>query len=78
MEANFRISQDCFEIVKIVWLEPGDMKSDLQRGDETPATDFYLPATPSMSSTPGIVETFLTTLFRRRGTYRVVTRRKGQ
>ncbi|MFC6941634.1 hypothetical protein ACFQE8_16935 [Salinirubellus sp. GCM10025818] len=35
----------------------------------------YLPGMPSLSTTPGPVERFLTRLFRRRGGLRVVRRR---
>jgi hypothetical protein len=35
----------------------------------------YLPGTPQLSTEPSVVERFLTTLFRRRGEYRLVGRR---
>lgn len=42
---------------------------------ETTRPENYLPAMPPLSITPGRVERFLTTLLRRRGGLRRVTRR---
>lgn len=42
--------------------------------ESVPESDYYLPATPSLSSAPGPVERVLTRLFRRRGGYQIVAR----
>lgn len=52
-------------------------RTEPTRADRTDATElrdleYYLPATPNVSTDPGPVERFLTSLFRRRGSVRPV------
>lgn len=42
------------------------------------SSEYYLPGMAQLSDGPGIVERFVTNLFRRRGTYRMVVRRDGR
>lgn len=44
--------------------------------DQTPDIEHYLPATPSLSGEPGPIETFVTTLFRRRGERPIIVRKR--
>jgi len=44
--------------------------------DQTPEIEHYLPATPSLSGEPGPIETFVTTLFRRRGERPIIVRKR--
>lgn len=52
------------------------MMSDSPSQEDETEYEYYMPGMPSPSSEPGLVEKFMTRLFRRRGGLKVVYRRR--
>lgn len=56
-------------------MQQSQADADDRQSDDQPAFENYLPGAPRISTEPGRIERFLTSLFRQRGSYRIRLRR---